>query len=138
VERWHKKGLLLIGDAARVMSPIGGIGINLAMRRRGGREQRVGTLSRDALKGRTSPGAAQGGLEVRLIQGRRLSRTRRTKTRTRSTTRSSVPKLSGIRFFYPLVRDLPVKLLAFGLVPETAYLPSVGPKQSSVKRVAGA
>ena len=29
--RWHKAGLLLIGDAAHVMSPVGGVGINYAI-----------------------------------------------------------------------------------------------------------
>src|SRR5258706_2599657 len=29
--RWHKPGLLLIGDAAHVMSPAGGVGINYAI-----------------------------------------------------------------------------------------------------------
>ena len=29
--RWHKNGLLLIGDAAHVMSPVGGVGINYAI-----------------------------------------------------------------------------------------------------------
>lgn len=28
---WHKPGLLLIGDAAHVMSPVGGVGINVAI-----------------------------------------------------------------------------------------------------------
>src|SRR6185312_5585617 len=31
LERWHKPGLLLLGDAAHAMSPIGGVGINLAI-----------------------------------------------------------------------------------------------------------
>ncbi|MCU1323994.1 MAG: hypothetical protein JWM43_3643 [Acidobacteriaceae bacterium] len=31
LERWHMPGLLCIGDAAHAMSPVGGIGINLAI-----------------------------------------------------------------------------------------------------------
>ena len=31
LDRWHKPGLLCIGDAAHAMSPIGGVGINLAI-----------------------------------------------------------------------------------------------------------
>jgi 2-polyprenyl-6-methoxyphenol hydroxylase-like FAD-dependent oxidoreductase len=31
LEQWYKPGLLCIGDAAHAMSPIGGVGINLAI-----------------------------------------------------------------------------------------------------------
>ncbi|WP_425148681.1 FAD-dependent oxidoreductase [Deinococcus sp.] len=31
LRRWHRPGLLLIGDAAHVISPIGGLGINMAI-----------------------------------------------------------------------------------------------------------
>jgi 2-polyprenyl-6-methoxyphenol hydroxylase-like FAD-dependent oxidoreductase len=32
VKRWYRDGLLLIGDAAHVMSPVGGVGINYAVK----------------------------------------------------------------------------------------------------------
>ena len=31
LERWHRPGLLCIGDAAHAMSPVGGVGINIAI-----------------------------------------------------------------------------------------------------------
>ena len=31
LKRWHRPGLLMIGDAAHVMSPVGGVGINYAI-----------------------------------------------------------------------------------------------------------
>ncbi len=31
LKKWHKAGLLLIGDAAHAMSPIGGVGVNMAV-----------------------------------------------------------------------------------------------------------
>jgi 2-polyprenyl-6-methoxyphenol hydroxylase-like FAD-dependent oxidoreductase len=31
LEKWSRRGLLCIGDSAHAMSPVGGVGINLAI-----------------------------------------------------------------------------------------------------------
>lgn len=55
MERWWKEGLLFIGDAAHAMSPVGGVGINLAVQdaiaaaRILGGPLREGTLTADHL-----------------------------------------------------------------------------------------
>jgi len=56
LRRWHRPGLLCIGDAAHAMSPIGGVGINLAIQDAVAaanilaRPLREGTLSADELE----------------------------------------------------------------------------------------
>ncbi len=57
VRRWSRPGVLVIGDAAHVMSPVGGVGINCAIQdavvaaNRLGPRLRVGTLGSDDLAG---------------------------------------------------------------------------------------
>jgi 2-polyprenyl-6-methoxyphenol hydroxylase-like FAD-dependent oxidoreductase len=65
--RWHKPGLLAIGDAAHAMSPIGGIGINLAIQ--------DAVASANALAAPLAEGNNVDGL-LHQIQKRRLLPTR--------------------------------------------------------------
>jgi 2-polyprenyl-6-methoxyphenol hydroxylase-like FAD-dependent oxidoreductase len=53
LERWSKPGLLCIGDAAHAMSPIGGVGINLAIQ---DAVAAANLLAPKLLAGRLSPG----------------------------------------------------------------------------------
>lgn len=145
VERWYKEGLLLIGDAAHVMSPIGGIGINPAIRDAVvAREQGVGPPHRGMLKeSDLAKVQRKVAWEVKLIQ--------RFQAFIQNSTNKDPDKLDdtiigfpkAVRetlFAIPFIRDLPVKLLAFGVVPvRLRALPPVRKEQEGrqVKRVAG-
>jgi 2-polyprenyl-6-methoxyphenol hydroxylase-like FAD-dependent oxidoreductase len=63
LERWHRPGLLAIGDAAHAMSPIGGIGINLAIQ--------DAVAAANVLAGPLSRGESVDGL-LRRVQDRRM------------------------------------------------------------------
>jgi 2-polyprenyl-6-methoxyphenol hydroxylase-like FAD-dependent oxidoreductase len=63
LRRWHVEGLLCIGDAAHAMSPVGGVGINLAV------QDAVATATLPA--GRLRRGAVRGA-DLARIRRRRL------------------------------------------------------------------
>jgi 2-polyprenyl-6-methoxyphenol hydroxylase-like FAD-dependent oxidoreductase len=65
--RWHRPGLLAIGDAAHAMSPIGGVGINLAVQ--------DAVAAANILAGPLAGGEAVDGLLAR-VQARRMLPTR--------------------------------------------------------------
>jgi 2-polyprenyl-6-methoxyphenol hydroxylase-like FAD-dependent oxidoreductase len=114
--RWWRPGLLLIGDAAHVMSPIGGVGINYAVQ---DAVVAANTLA-DALKG--------GAVPDRLLA--RVQRRRELPTRAIQFIQSALQRLViagaleparvtrppwALRL--PVLRDLPGQLLGFGLWP---------------------
>ncbi len=69
LDRWWQPGLLVIGDAAHAMSPIGGVGINLAI------QDAVAAANR--LAGPLAAGAHVDGTILERIQARRAPATRR-------------------------------------------------------------
>jgi len=68
LEQWHRPGLLLIGDAAHAMSPVGGVGINLAIQ--------DAVAAANALIPDLRAGGTIGEARLRAIQKRRLLPTR--------------------------------------------------------------
>jgi 2-polyprenyl-6-methoxyphenol hydroxylase-like FAD-dependent oxidoreductase len=118
VRRWYRPGLLLIGDAAHVMSPIGGVGINLAIQDAVvtanllGPRLRAGTLSvRDlAAIQRRREGATR---LVQVLQDLALQ------TILRSPANPGVRVLAGLIQQVTALRDLRARIFAFGgLAPE--------------------
>ena len=114
---WHKPGLLLIGDAAHVMSPIGGVGINYAIQ---DAVVAANVLTAGLKSGRVSDGdlaevQRQREWPTRVIQAAQSFLQRRIIAGALNTAQAgNVPW--QLRFFakIPIVRDIPPRLIAFG------------------------
>ncbi|AFZ26718.1 2-polyprenyl-6-methoxyphenol hydroxylase-like oxidoreductase [Cylindrospermum stagnale PCC 7417] len=116
VKRWYRPGLLLIGDAAHVMSPVGGVGINYAIQD----AVEAGNVLSKPLKTRF----------VELSDLAQVQRRRELPTRiiqafqTLIQKRIFAPVLRDNQSFQPplllrlpILRDLPGRLIALGVFP---------------------
>jgi 2-polyprenyl-6-methoxyphenol hydroxylase-like FAD-dependent oxidoreductase len=126
LRRWYKSGLICIGDAAHAMSPIGGVGINLAIQ--------DAVAAANILAGPLRNGAVT--VEtLRAIQQRREFPTRFTQ-RVQITLQNNLigPALQGIgkrprapllmkMLQWPLLRRIPGRVLALGVRPEHIRTP---------------
>jgi 2-polyprenyl-6-methoxyphenol hydroxylase-like FAD-dependent oxidoreductase len=130
LHRWFRPGLLCIGDAAHAMSPIGGVGINLAIQDAVatanilGERLRQGTVSLTDLaavqRRRAFPTRATQRLQV-LAQNNVI---RRVLDTTRPLTPPWPVKLLGR---WPLLQRLPARIVGLGFRPEHVRTPKVLP-----------
>lgn len=121
LEKWWKEGLLFIGDAAHAMSPVGGVGVNLAVQdaiaaaRILGAPLREGTLTVDDLaavqKRREFPTKMTQSAQV-LAHNMVLVPALNVKDRVR------VPFLLRLFRWFPILRRLPARAVGMGLRPE--------------------
>ena len=119
--RWYRPGLLLIGDAAHVMSPVGGVGINYAI------QDAVAVAN---LLGERLKSGRIGESDLRSIQKRRELPTRAIqrvqtllqnfvlKRALQSSSSLTVPPYVRFLLGLPLIGTLPARMIAFGLRPE--------------------
>jgi 2-polyprenyl-6-methoxyphenol hydroxylase-like FAD-dependent oxidoreductase len=130
LREWQRPGLLCIGDAAHAMSPIGGVGINLAIQdavaaaNRLFRPLREGSVAIDALRNvqrrREFPTRATQRLQV-LVQNRVLSRVLAGDTPKR------LPLPARLLRDHPFLRRIPARVVGVGFRPEHVRTPDAFP-----------
>jgi 2-polyprenyl-6-methoxyphenol hydroxylase-like FAD-dependent oxidoreductase len=135
LRQWYRPGLLCIGDAAHAMSPVGGVGINLAIQDAVAAANllwaplRDGTLTTDHLRRvqrrREWPTRVTQGLQI-LVQRRVITRVLGS-----GATRIDPPRLLTLLARTPLMRRLPARLVArligVGVRAEHVRTPTVAP-----------
>jgi 2-polyprenyl-6-methoxyphenol hydroxylase-like FAD-dependent oxidoreductase len=126
LRQWYRSGLLCIGDAAHAMSPVGGVGINLAIQD----AVAAANLLTDPLLGGRPTTA-----DLRLVQDRREWPTRMTQrvqlaiqNRVISQVLSGSDKFSppfAIRLlaWFPFLSRIPARMIGLGFRPEHVQRP---------------
>lgn len=115
--KWYLPGLLLIGDAAHVMSPIGGVGINYAIQDAVATANLLGTRLKIRRVSEEDLARVQRRRELptRLIQRfQTIVQKRVLAPALASAAPSAVPVLVRLFFRIPILRDFPARLVAFG------------------------
>ena len=125
--QWHRPGLLCIGDAAHAMSPVGGVGINLAIQD----AVAAANLLWEPLQ-RGTPSAA----DLQAVQRRRELPARVTQRvqvfvqehvlfRTlKSGVSPRLPLLVRLLNRFPMLRRIPARLVGLGFRPEHVRTPN--------------
>jgi 2-polyprenyl-6-methoxyphenol hydroxylase-like FAD-dependent oxidoreductase len=127
LRRWHRPGLLCIGDAAHAMSPVGGVGINLAVQ---DAVAAANLLAGPLRTGRVTPS------DLRRLQQRRELPTRLTQwlqvlIQNRVISRVlagrkqlALPWPLKLLQRWPVLRRIPARVIGIGFRPEHVRLPA--------------
>ena len=116
--RWYKPGLLLIGDAAHVMSPVGGVGINYAVQDATVASNLLASPLRSGRVEVSDLAKVQSDREwpTRIIQAVQSAVQKRIIANALNSTGGvRIPPLLGLAVRIPIIRDVPARLIAFGV-----------------------
>jgi 2-polyprenyl-6-methoxyphenol hydroxylase-like FAD-dependent oxidoreductase len=125
---WYREGLICIGDAAHAMSPVGGVGINLAIQDavaaanflwqplRDQGDVPLTVLARLQIR-RAFPTRVIQALQVRIQRG--------ISTRRKATKKTGVPLIMRWAERYPFLRRIPARLVGIGIRPEHVHSPEI-------------
>jgi 2-polyprenyl-6-methoxyphenol hydroxylase-like FAD-dependent oxidoreductase len=126
LRQWWRPGLICIGDAAHAMSPIGGVGINIAV------QDAVAAANRLAapLKaGQVTDGDLQAVQQRRAFPARMTQQIQLTMQNRiispalQATQQPKPPLLFKLFDAFPVLRRVPARLLALGIRPEHVQTP---------------
>jgi 2-polyprenyl-6-methoxyphenol hydroxylase-like FAD-dependent oxidoreductase len=127
LSQWYRSGLLCIGDAAHAMSPVGGVGINLAIQ---DAVAAANTLAAPLSEGRVTDSdlrqvQRRRALPTRLtqsfqlaIQNRVIKRTLERRPLASETKKFAPPLMLRLVRRFPAIRRLNARLLGLGFRPE--------------------
>jgi 2-polyprenyl-6-methoxyphenol hydroxylase-like FAD-dependent oxidoreductase len=121
--RWHQPGLLFIGDAAHAMSPIGGVGINLAVQDAAAAARLLAGPLRDG----AVPPRRLGRVRRRRLLPTVLTQLVQRQIQTRVLSRIlagdrpiGTPRVVRLLDRYPALQGLPARAIGIGVLPEHA------------------
>jgi 2-polyprenyl-6-methoxyphenol hydroxylase-like FAD-dependent oxidoreductase len=138
LEQWHRPGLLIIGDAAHAMSPIGGVGINVAIQ--------DAVAAANFLAGPMAAGKdpdpllpkvqARRLLPVRLTQAFQNAAQKRIIRRVLASQAESMRPPLPVRLLrrFALLRRIPAAFLGFGIRAEHIRSPDAGLRRAATPR----
>ena len=128
LRQWWRPGLICIGDAAHAMSPIGGVGINMAVQDAVAAANRLAgplrsrTVTDDDLRAIQE----RRSLPVRFTQWLQLTIQKRIISRVLESQQRPKPPLVFKMFnVLPVLRRIPARLLGLGIRPEHVHTPDV-------------
>ena len=116
LDTWYKDGLLFIGDAAHVMSPVGGVGINFAV---ADAVETANVLTTPLKEGSVTTG------HLAEVQNRRFKATKIMQRiqntlannlikRAMNNADFELPMIAKLLLSIPFLRDIPARMIAFG------------------------
>jgi 2-polyprenyl-6-methoxyphenol hydroxylase-like FAD-dependent oxidoreductase len=129
LDKWYCEGLLCIGDAAHAMSPIGGVGINLAIQDAVATanilyqpltEKRNITMAmlKQVQNRRAFPARAIQRLQVLMQKGIMKRKTDKKK-------QTRVPMFFRLLKRFPWLRRIPARIVGMGIRPEHIQTPAI-------------
>jgi 2-polyprenyl-6-methoxyphenol hydroxylase-like FAD-dependent oxidoreductase len=130
LRRWYRPGLLCIGDAAHAMSPVGGVGINLAIQDAVAAANlltaplRAGTLTEGAL----AQVQRRRMLPIRLTQAMQVFVQNRVIRGVLGSTKPfKLPLVLRLLQWFPYLRRIPARVVGVGFRPEHVRTPEAVP-----------